>query len=76
MTAPSETPPPAHLRPLRVEIPTTWTPEQAFAVYELISELRDAIWLLYGFQVMDERRDQRADPRPGTISDSSDEAQF
>jgi len=25
---------------------------------------------------MDERRDQRADPRPGTISDSSDEAQF
>ena len=76
MTAPSETTPPAHLRPLCVEIPSTWTPEQAFAVDELICELRDAIWLLYGFQVMDELRDQRADPAPGSIGNPSDEAEF
>ena len=76
MTEPPEPPLPAHLRPLAVDISRTWTPEQALAVYELITDLRDAIWLLYGLQVMDELRDQRADPRPGTISDSSDEAQF
>ena len=37
---------PAHLRPLAVEIPRTWTPEEAFAVFELIDELRDKICAL------------------------------
>ena len=45
-------------------------------MYELITDLRDAIWLLYGFQVMDELRDQRADPAPGSIGNPSDEAEF
>ena len=33
-------------RPLTIslQIPTYWTPEQAFAVFELIDELRDTIW--------------------------------
>ena len=38
---------PAHLRPLTVEIPRTWTPEEALAVFELIDELRDKICALY-----------------------------
>jgi hypothetical protein len=76
MTAPSKTPPPAHLLPLAVDIPRSWTPEQALAVYQLITDLRDAIWLLYGFQVMDELRGQSADPAPGTIGDPSNEAEF
>ena len=41
-----------------LQIPTTWTPEQAFAVFELIDELRDAIWHCYALQLQEEYRDQ------------------
>jgi hypothetical protein len=34
-----------------VAIPTTWTPEQALAVFELIDDLRDKIWPLHGRQI-------------------------
>jgi hypothetical protein len=43
-----------------LQIPTTWTPEQAFAVFELLDELRDAIWRCYALQVQEEYRDQLA----------------
>jgi hypothetical protein len=76
MNAPPETPPPAHLRPLAVDIPRTWTPEQALAAFELISELRDAIWIVYGCQVQLALRNQCTDPGPGTIGDTIDEAEF
>jgi hypothetical protein len=36
-----------------------WTPEQAFAVFELIDELRDTIWRCYALQIQEEYRDQR-----------------
>ena len=39
---------PAHLRPIPVEIPATWTPEQALAVFDLLDEIRDKIWSRYG----------------------------
>ena len=39
-TPPEPSQPPAHLRPLTVAIPSTWTPEEALAVFELIDELR------------------------------------
>ena len=32
-------------------IPTTWTPEQARAVFELIDDLRDRLWALHGSQI-------------------------
>ena len=38
---------PAYRRPITVEIPVTWTPEQALAVYELLDELRERIWEIY-----------------------------
>jgi hypothetical protein len=41
-----------------LQIPTYWTPEQAFAVFELIDDLRDAIWQCYNIQLIDEFRDQ------------------
>jgi len=41
-----------------LQIPTYWTPEQAFAVFELIDDLRDAIWQRYNVQLIDEFRDQ------------------
>ena len=41
-----------------LQIPTYWTPEQAFAVFELIDDLREAIWQRYNIQLIDEFRDQ------------------
>ncbi len=39
--------PPSHLRPISVEIPATWTPEQALAVFDLLDEIRGKIWAVY-----------------------------
>jgi hypothetical protein len=43
---------------ISLQIPTYWTPEQAFAVFDLVNDLRDAIWQCYGPQLLDEYRDQ------------------
>jgi hypothetical protein len=43
---------------ISLKIPTYWTPEQAFAVFELVNDLRDAIWQCYELQLLDEYRDQ------------------
>jgi hypothetical protein len=43
---------------ISLQIPTCWTPEQAFAVFELIDDLRDAIWQCYELQLLEEYRDQ------------------
>ena len=64
-TPPEPSQPPAHLRPLTVEIPLTWTPEEALAVFELIDELRDKIWALYNVQLQDLLREQCARPSRG-----------
>jgi hypothetical protein len=42
---------PAHLQPITVSIPAVWTPEQALAVFELLDELREKIWIRYGSQM-------------------------
>ena len=41
-----------------LQIPTCWTQEQAFAVFELIDDLRDAIWRYYALHLQEEYRDQ------------------
>ena len=41
-----------------LEIPAYWTLEQAFAVIELLYDLRDRIWAHYGVQLLDQYRDQ------------------
>jgi hypothetical protein len=41
-----------------LNIPAYWTPEQAFAVVELLDELRDRIWAHYGVQLLDQYREQ------------------
>ena len=57
---------------IALQIPTYWTPEQAFAVFELVTDLSDAIWQCYGLQLIEQYRDQlrpvavdRADKAPG-----------
>jgi hypothetical protein len=42
---------PAHLRPITVNIPPVWAPEQALAVLDLLDDLREKIWTRYGDQV-------------------------
>jgi hypothetical protein len=51
---------PAHLRPLTVGIPRTWTPEEALAVFELIDDLRDKVWALYSCQMQALLAEQRS----------------
>jgi hypothetical protein len=48
-------------------IPAYWTPEQALAVFELLDNLRDAVWNHYSMQLLDEARQQYA---PTTIGQS------
>ena len=49
---------PNHLRGIQIEIPRTWTPEQALAVFDMIDALRDAICALYNDQLQDLMRQQ------------------
>jgi hypothetical protein len=63
MTA--STPLPAHLAPITVDIPATWTDEQALAVFELLDELKDRIWERYGCRLQEMMRDQN---RPATTA--------
>ena len=64
MSTPPESPQrPAHLRPSVVEIPRTWTAEEALAVFELIDDLRDKICALYNLQLQDLLRQQCAGRR-------------
>jgi len=71
--APTATPPWA----TTIVIPTTWTPEQALAVFELIDDLRDRLWSLHGRQIQDLLEQEqgsapnnalRADPGDDTAS--------
>jgi hypothetical protein len=60
---------PAHLRPVSVGIPVTWTPEQVLAVYELLDDLRERIWELYNLQLQNLLREQQQSPG---LDDSDD----
>jgi hypothetical protein len=64
---------PAHLRPLSIDIPRTWTPEQALALFELIDDLHDKVWALYGDQMQALLREQRVCGDAGEDCDPSDE---
>lgn len=64
---------PAHLRPLSIDIPRTWTPEQALALFELIDDLRDKVWALHGDRMQTLLREQRECGDAGKNRDASDE---
>ena len=51
-----------------VAIPTLWTADQALAVFELLDDLRDRIWALYGCQIQDLLREERGVGDPGARS--------
>jgi len=62
---------PAHLAPISVEIPATWSDEQALAVFDLLDELKDRIWARYGCRLQEEMLHQR-NQLPGTADDGAD----
>jgi hypothetical protein len=76
MSTPTDTQLPAHLRPLTVEIPATWTPEEALAVFELIDELRDKICALYNHRLQALLQQQRTNGEAGDTDDAGDEPSF
>ena len=45
-------------------VPTHWTPEQALAVFELIDELRECVWGLYGPRIQQAIREDRCTTTP------------
>jgi hypothetical protein len=51
---------PDHLRPITVEIPVTWTAEQALAVYEILDELRQKVWTRYSCQLQELLAEQQS----------------
>jgi hypothetical protein len=53
---------PRHLRPITIEIPVTWTAEQALAVWEMLDQLREKIWARYSNQLQDLLAEQRSYP--------------
>jgi hypothetical protein len=50
---------PDHLRPIMVEIPVTWTAEQALAVWEILDQMREKIWARYSSQLQELLAEQR-----------------
>jgi len=77
MSTPPEVPPqPAHLRPLTVHIPRTWTPEEALAVFELVDDLREEIWTLYDVKLQALLRQQCADHGADGSSDAPEQGSF
>jgi hypothetical protein len=53
-------------------IPTSWTPEEALAVFELVDDLRDRIWSFYQINLQDLMRQQRQ-PEPIDLIQTNDD---
>ncbi|WP_321928665.1 hypothetical protein [Paraburkholderia guartelaensis] len=53
-------------------IDAEWSPQQAFAVFELLSDLRARIWMRYGVELHELIRQQRSPANVGCIDDIAD----
>ena len=60
---------------INFKIPAYWTPEQAFAVFELLDDLRDQIGAHYSVQLLELSREQhllaRTDDAHTKVADQS-----
>ena len=74
MSEPEERP--AHLRPLIVEIFSSWPPEVALAVFELIDDLRDNILAVHDDRIHELLREQRGFVDPGARDARDDDQPF
>jgi hypothetical protein len=53
-------------------IDAEWSPQQAFAVFELLGDLRARIWMRYGVELHELIRQQRSPPNVGGTDDIAD----
>jgi len=44
---------------LDIKIPDYWTPEQATEIFEFIDEIREAIWINYRSQIIEQMCSER-----------------
>ena len=42
-----------------IKLPDYWTPEQATEIFEFIDDIREAIWVKYQLQIMEQMRLER-----------------
>jgi len=42
-----------------IKLPDYWTPKQATEVFEFIDEIREAIWIQYQLEIMEQMRSER-----------------
>jgi hypothetical protein len=54
-------------RPIPLDIPADWTPEQALAVVELLDDLRERIWVHYDVKLFELLREQCLPGRPRSV---------
>jgi hypothetical protein len=73
MSGAERQPPPAHARPMTVEISRFWSPEEALAVFELIDDIRDKILELHGERLREALKDQRGRAGSGESGDAADD---
>lgn len=57
-------------RKIELSIPTYWSAEEALAVFELIDDLREKIWVHYGLQLQDLLAEQQQ-PSPVSQADAT-----
>jgi hypothetical protein len=57
---------------LSVLIEAHWTPEQALAVWELLDDLRECIWLHYRTDIQTVLREQRSTISTGYVPNPDD----
>jgi len=57
-------------------LPADWSPEQAFAVFEILDELRERVWACYGTQIQQVLRDEQGDTASPTPARDNDDAPF
>ena len=59
-----------------LDIPAYWTPEQAFAVAELLDDLRDRIWAHYGVKLLDQYHEWYGPADSDRSDDTADNPSF
>ena len=62
-----------HIEAVPIRMPTDWSPDQAVAVFEILDELRERVWDLYGQRIQQLLREQRC-TTVSTAADKIDEA--
>lgn len=76
MTDPPPAPSPPRRPTIEVDSPVAWTPDQALAVHDLLTELRQKIFDQYQWQILGLVPDQTANPPEPSINIDPEDLPF